>query len=80
MREGKGGTLHVCPVSSSEPVDGSCVPLGLHDFAHGGLDLFEESYVLTSSCSRVSAGEVLGKKGRLSDEFMETVIDVICFE
>jgi mRNA interferase MazF len=73
VRAGNGGELYVCPVSSSEPVDGSCVPLGLPDFARGGLDLFTESYVLTSIVCRVSSSDVIGKKGRMTEESYETV-------
>ena len=45
---GEGGSLLICPVSSSPSTDGVSIPLSLDDFARGGLDLFTESYVLTA--------------------------------
>lgn len=57
----------LCPVTSRQPGDADFVPLDLDDFETGGLDLFEESYVLISGVCKVDGREILGKKGRLSE-------------
>jgi mRNA interferase MazF len=64
---GDDGGLLVCPVSSRERSGMSCLPLALDDFASGGLDLFEESYVITSVVLGISPSAVLAKKGRLKE-------------
>jgi mRNA-degrading endonuclease toxin of MazEF toxin-antitoxin module len=64
----------VCPVSSRPPTDAPCIPIGLDDFSCGGLDLFCESYVLTSKVTVLRSGDVIGKKGRLTAD----TIDAIC--
>ena len=58
----------LCPVSSKPSSDTPSVPVSLGDFSHGGLDLFHESYILTSRVWRIRCGEIIGKKGRLSSE------------
>jgi len=62
---GEDGVLFVCPVSHRPPSDTPSIPLGLDDFAEGGLDLFEESYILSTHICRVAVSDVIGKKGRL---------------
>jgi mRNA interferase MazF len=68
------GTLVVCPVSSQPACDSMTVPIGLDDFSTGGLDLFRESYILISRKCRITDREILGKKGRLTDEFIASNI------
>jgi len=63
---GEPGRIRVCPVSSRAPSDAPCLPLALDDFASGGLDLFSESYVMTSRVLTIRSSEVIGKKGRLT--------------
>jgi mRNA interferase MazF len=60
------GMVHICPVSSKPPSDAPCVPISLDDFSEGGLDLFGESYVMTSRVLILPSGKVGGKKGRLT--------------
>ena len=60
----KTGVIYVCPVSSKPPSDASCMPVSLDDFAAGGLDLFGESYVMTSRLLTLRSGDVIGKKGQ----------------
>jgi len=62
------GTVRICPVSSKPPTDAPCLPLTLDDFSTGGLDLFGESYVMTSRVLTLRSGAVIGKKGRLIPE------------
>lgn len=68
------GELRVCPVSSKPPTDASSLPLSIDDFSTGGLDLFSESYVLTSRVVTIRTNEVIGKKGRLSEEFLLEIV------
>jgi mRNA interferase MazF len=60
------GFVRICPVSSKPPSDASCIPISLDDFSEGGLDLFGESYVMTSRVLTLTSGNVIGKKGRLT--------------
>lgn len=64
------GTVQVCPVSSKAPADASCLPLSINDFATGGLDLFGESYVMTSRIITLRSGQVIGKKGRVTKDYL----------
>jgi mRNA interferase MazF len=67
------GRIHICPVSSKPPSDAPCLPLSLDDFATGGLDLFGESYVMTSRVLTLTSGEVIGKKGRLTTDTLAEI-------
>ncbi len=60
------GKVYVCPVSSKPSTDAPSLPISLDDFSTGGLDLFSESYVLTSRISAIGSGEIIGKLGRLT--------------
>ncbi len=62
------GRIHICPVSSKQPSDAPSLPLTIDDFASGGLDLFGESYTMTSRVLMIRSGDVIGKKGRLTAE------------
>jgi mRNA interferase MazF len=66
-----GGLLQVCPVTSTPSPDLPSIPLDLDDFAAGGLDLFEESYVLPSYLSTIRSADVIGKKGRVNEEYVK---------
>jgi hypothetical protein len=62
----------LCPVTSHHPEGIDYLPLGLDDFEKGGLDLFDESYVLVSEAGPVDGRYIQGKKGRLlSSRFRE---------
>jgi len=65
---GTQGEVYLCPVSSKPSSDAPSVPISLDDFSSGGLDLFGESYVLISRVYRVPCREIVGKKGRLTEE------------
>jgi mRNA interferase MazF len=65
---GSKGEVYLCPVSSKPSSDAPSVPISLDEFSQGGLDLFDESYVLTSRVYRIPCREIIGKKGRLTDE------------
>jgi len=71
---GQSHEVYLCPVSSKLPSDAPCVPISLDDFSEGGLDLFGESYVLTSRVIVIRRGEVIGKRGRLSEESITSIM------
>jgi mRNA-degrading endonuclease toxin of MazEF toxin-antitoxin module len=68
IRTKEPGGLHICPVTSKPPTDTPGLPLSIDDFASGGLDLFDESYVMTSRVLTIRSSDVIGKKGRLTQE------------
>jgi len=68
-----GGLLRVCPVTSKFCLDMPSMPLDLDDFATGGLDLFEVSYVLPSYISTIRNADVVGKKGRVTAEYLNEI-------
>jgi mRNA interferase MazF len=74
IRSGDSGLLHICPVSSKPPSDAPCLPLTIDDFSSGGLDLFSESYIMTSHVLTLAGSAVIGKKGRLTKESLAEVI------
>lgn len=65
---GEDGSYTVCPVSSRPPRDSPSLPLGLDDFASGGLDLFSESYVLLGHPAVIRSADIAGLRGRLGPE------------
>jgi mRNA interferase MazF len=67
------GMLQVYPVSSHPPSDSGYSEVDIFDFAEGGLDLFEESFALTSEPSFLQPGDVIAKKGRLTVEALERI-------
>jgi mRNA interferase MazF len=73
LQTGESGEVRVCPVSSKPPIDAPCVPIALDDFAEGGLDLFGESYVMVSRVRKLRSGDVIGKKGRLTQESLGAI-------
>lgn len=73
MAARENGELLVCPVSSRAPAGAPCVPIGLDDFCEGGLDLFSESFALTSRVTVISNRAVIAKKGRLADEVLDAI-------
>jgi mRNA interferase MazF len=69
----ESGRVHICPVSSKPPTDAPCIPISFDDFSEGGLDLFGESYVMTSRVLTLTSGNVIGKKGRLNPESLAEI-------
>jgi mRNA interferase MazF len=70
---GDGGFLFVCPVSSKPPSDAPSHPLTIDDFASGGLDLFAESYVMTTRVRTIRNGDVIGKRGTLEEATIASI-------
>jgi len=77
IRTEESGRVHVCPVSSSPPSDAPSLPLSIDDFSTGGLDLFAESYVMTSRVLCLRSGDVIGKRGRLMREITAAIIELV---
>ncbi len=69
----EGNSLAVCPISSKAPSDAACIPLSLDDFSRGGLDLFDESYILTAHTITIRTVSVVAKKGTLTGEMVEAL-------
>lgn len=67
------GRIRVCPVSSKPPSDAPSMPLALDDFATGGLDMFGESYVMTSRVITIRSADVIGKRGRLTTDSLAAI-------
>ena len=70
---GKNNEVYLCPVSSKPASDAPSVPISLDDFSEGGLDLFGESHVLTSRVRIIRSGEVMGKRGRLTEQSITSI-------
>ena len=73
IRTEESGRVHICPVSSKPPSDAPSLPLSIDDFSTGGLDLFAESYVMTSRVLCLRSGDVIGKRGRLTQDAIATI-------
>jgi len=71
---GDCGEVYLCPVSSKPPSDAPCITISLDDFSEGGLDIFGESYVLTSRVLVIRSGQVIGKRGRLTEESVSSIL------
>jgi mRNA interferase MazF len=65
---GRQGEVYLCPISSKPSSDAPCIPISLDHFSKGGLDLFHESYILMSRVCRIRCCEIIGNKGRLTEE------------
>lgn len=72
---GQTNEIYLCPVSSKPPSDASFVSISLDDFSEGGLNLFIESYVLTSRVFVIRSGEVMGKRGHLTRESIASIVN-----
>lgn len=64
----------IVPISSQPSTDSPSLPLSLGDFREGGLDMFNESYILCSHVSTIHPRGVIGKRGHLTHEFTDQVI------
>lgn len=71
------GDLCCCPIRSTPRAGTSCIPITIDDFVTGGLDLFSESYVQKDTVRRVRIGTVIGKRGRVDEEFLRIFKDGI---
>lgn len=69
--------LEICPVSSRPHSDTPSRPLSIDDFEQGGLDLFCESYVMTSRVLTVQSVDVIRKRGHLLPEYLRMITDEI---
>ena len=63
-----------CPIRSNPRAGAICIPVGIDDFASGGLDLFSESYVQVDTVRTIRTGTVVAKKGRVLPEYLAQII------
>lgn len=73
MGSAPGGDLLIYPVSHTPSYDQPSVTLTLTDFLEGGLDIMDESYVITGQFLKICTSAAIAKKGRLSGEVMEAL-------
>ena len=73
----EGERLLVIPVSCTPSRDTPSVPLSLPDFSEGGLDIVRESFLLPAHAAWVFQRSVIGKKGRVSQEFLSRFVGVM---
>lgn len=66
-----------CPISSTPAYDAPSISLDLKDFEDGGLDIMLESYVLAGTPVSIRASDIIGKKGRLSQEAIAAIISIV---
>lgn len=62
-----------CPIRSSDRAGACCIPIGIDDFVAGGLDLFSVSFVQADTIRTVRAGSVVGKKGRVTTDYLAEI-------
>ncbi len=66
-----------CPIRSTARAGTPCIPIGINDFASGGLDLFFESYVQADTVRTIRSGAVVGKKGQVTPEYLARILPLI---
>ncbi|WAI01683.1 type II toxin-antitoxin system PemK/MazF family toxin [Methanogenium organophilum] len=69
------GTLLVCPFTSKRPIDKPAIACAIHDFHAGGLDLFEDSYILIHEQRTITERSVRHKKGTLEPDYFRTLLE-----
>ena len=71
----KDELLQVCPFTSKRPMNAPAIPCAIHDFCDGGLDLFDDSYILIHEQRTITNHSVRYKKGTLEPEFFRALLD-----
>ncbi|KAF1078841.1 type II toxin-antitoxin system PemK/MazF family toxin [Methanogenium sp. MK-MG] len=69
------GDMQVCPVTSRPPSDSPALECSIHHFREGGLDLFEDSYILIHKRGTISERSIRYKKGTLEPDYFRTVLE-----
>jgi len=69
----EGERLRVIPVSCTPSRDTPSVSLAPMDFSEGGLDIVRESFLLPAHAAWVFTKAVIGKKGRVTQEYLSLV-------
>ncbi len=70
-------SLHVCPVTSRRPSDMPALECSIHHFQTGGLDLFEDSYILVHEIGIISNKSIRTKKGVLEPDYFSIVLECV---
>lgn len=71
--------LLVCPFTSKHPMNTPAIPCTMHDFCEGGLDLFDDSYILIHEQRTITERSVRHKKGTLEPEYFRSLLDAARF-
>lgn len=66
--------LHVCPVTSRCPSNVPAMECSIHHFQKGGLDLFEDSYILIHEAGTIRTKSIRTKKGTLEPDYFRSVL------
>lgn len=69
------GDVQVCPVTSRRPSDKPAMECSLHHFREGGLDLFEDSYILVHETGTIREKTIRSKKGTLEEDYFRSVLE-----
>jgi len=72
--------LHVCPFTSRCPSDVPALECSIHHFKKGGLDLFEDSYILIHEVGTIHKKSIRTKKGTLEPDYFRTVLERVHLE
>ncbi|WFN35583.1 type II toxin-antitoxin system PemK/MazF family toxin [Methanogenium sp. S4BF] len=67
--------LQVCPVTSRRPSDTPAMECSIHHFQKGGLDLFEDSYILLHETGTIRKKSIRSKKGTLEPDYFTAVLE-----
>ncbi|GAB7015620.1 type II toxin-antitoxin system PemK/MazF family toxin [Methanogenium cariaci] len=67
--------MQVCPVTSRPPSGSPALACSLHHFREGGLDLFEDSYILVHKQGTIRERSIRYKKGTLESDYFRTVLE-----
>ncbi len=67
--------LHVCPVTSRCPSDVPALECSIHHFQEGGIDLFEDSYILIHEVGTIRKKSIRTKKGTLELDYFRGVLE-----
>lgn len=69
------GKLQVCPFTSRRPSDRPAFECAIHDFCEGGLDLFEDSYILIHEQRTITEQSVRHRKGTLETDYFGMLLE-----
>ena len=67
--------LHVCPVTSRCPSNVPALECFIHHFQKGGLDLFEDSYILVHEVRTINQKSIRTKKGTLEPDYFKEILE-----
>ena len=75
LRVADDENLQVCPVTSRCPSNVPALECSIHHFQKGGLDLFEDSYILVHEVGIIRKKSIRAKKGTLESDYFREVLE-----